>query len=128
MGFLKNMRMVRTAYKAADKGHGAQGLQAGGVGDIEAGAAYPQLAARLYESGVDAKGVVHSVRPTGETDISNNPWVEFDVSIKPADGEPYQTTIKQLLPPHRQQGPSEGKAISVKYDPDSPTTALIVDW
>ena len=53
---------------------------------------------------------------------------EFDVSIKPAEGEPFQTTISQSMLPAQLEGIAEGAAITVKYDPDSPMSALIYGW
>jgi hypothetical protein len=98
--------------------------QMGGAGQM----AYAQMAQKLYASGVDAQGVVHSIQPTGGTDIGGGQEVNFEVSIKPADGEPYQTTITQSMLPAQLEGIQEGSAITVKYDPDSPTTALIYSW
>jgi hypothetical protein len=54
--------------------------------------------------------------------------VDFDVSIRPANGEPYQTTISQSMLPAQLEGISEGAAITVKYDPDAPVMALIYGW
>jgi hypothetical protein len=50
------------------------------------------------------------------------------VSIKPSSGDPYQTTIKQSMLPAQMEGIAEGQSITVKYDPDSPTSALIYGW
>jgi hypothetical protein len=71
---------------------------------------------------------VHAIRQTGQTDVGGGQEVEFDVSIKPASGDPYQTTIKQSMLPAQMEGISEGQSITVKYDPDSPTSALIYGW
>ena len=90
--------------------------------------AYAQMAQKLHASGVEAPGVVHDIRQTGNTDIGGGQEVEFDVSIKPASGDPYQTTIKQSMLPAQMEGISEGQSITVKYDPDSPTSALIYGW
>jgi hypothetical protein len=98
------------------------------MGDMAAQAAYAQLAQKLAASGVEAPGVVHSIRPTGQTDISGGQQVDFDVSIRPADGDPFQTTISQSMLPAQLEGIAEGAAITVKYDPDSPASALIYGW
>jgi hypothetical protein len=101
----------------------------GGMGgDMQSQAAYAQMAQKLHQSGVEAPGVVHAMRPTGQTDMGGGQQVEFDVSIKPEGGEPYQTTIKQSMLPAQLEDFSEGKSITVKYDPDSPTSALIYGW
>ena len=105
---------------------GMQGIP--GMGDMGAQAAYAQLAQKLAASGVEAPGVIHSVKPSGQPDMSGGQNVDFDVSIRPADGDPYQTTITQSMLPAQLEGISEGAAITVKYDPDSPTSALIYGW
>ena len=127
MGLFKNMKDMQSQ---AQEAMGNQGGQAGmaGMGDMGAQAAYAQLAQKLHASGVEAPGVVHAIRPTGQTDVGGGQQVEFDVSIRPADGDPYQTTISQSMLPAQLEGIAEGAAITVKYDPDSPTSALIYGW
>lgn len=127
MGFFKDMRgMQQDAAAQAAAGQGM--MQQAMGGDMAGQAAYAQMAQKLHQMGVDASGVVHTIRPTGQTDIGGGQWTEFDVSIKRADGELYQTTIKQAMLPAQLEGISEGAAITVKYDPDSPTSALIYGW
>src|SRR5437870_2666849 len=78
----------------------APGVGAGMMGmggDMSAQVAYAQLAQKLHQSGVEAPGVVHAIRPTGQTDMGGGQQVEFDVSIRPDGGEPYQTTISQSM-------------------------------
>ena len=129
MGLFKNMKDMQAQAQEAmgQSGTGAMGGMSG-MGDMGAQAAYAQLAQKLQASGVDAPGVVHSIRPTGQTDIGGGQQVDFDVSIRPAAGDPYQTTISQSMLPAQLEGISEGAAITVKYDPDSPTSALIYGW
>ncbi|HEX8066520.1 MAG TPA: DUF3592 domain-containing protein [Thermoleophilaceae bacterium] len=114
----------------AGAGQGQSGMPAGMGGmDMGAQAAYAQMAQKLAQSGVEAPGVIHSIRPTGETDMGGGQRTEFDVSIRPADGgDPFQTTISQSMLPAQMEDLSEGKSITVKYDPDSPTSALIYGW
>jgi hypothetical protein len=112
----------------ANQGGTGGGMAGMGMGDMGAQAAYAQLAQKLHASGVEAPGVVHSIRPTGQTDVGGGQQVDFDVSIRPADGDPYQTTISQSMLPAQLEGISDGAAITVKYDPDSPTSALIYGW
>ena len=97
-------------------------------GDMTSQVAYAQLMQKLAQSGVEAPGVIHSIRPTGQTDLSGGQQVEFDVSIKPASGEPYQAQISQSMLPAQMEGLSEGQAITVKYDPDAPVMAIIHSW
>ena len=53
---------------------------------------------------------------------------DFEVTIRPESGEPYQTTIQQSMLPFQMEGISEGMAIVVKYDPDNPTAAIMHSW
>jgi len=107
-------------------GTGGMGEAMGG--DMAAQAAMAQKYQKLAQAGVEAQGVVHAIRATGQTDISGGQMHEFDVSIKPADGEAFQTTIEQSMLPAQMEGLSEGQAITVKYDPDAPASALIHSW
>ncbi len=134
MGLFKNMKDMQQQAQdamAGQQGTGQQGMAGMGAsagGDMAEQAAYAQLVNKLGQSGVEAPGVIHSIRPSGQTDISGGQKVEFDVSVKPDGGEPYQTTIKQSMLPAQMEGLSDGKSITVKYDPDSPTSALIYSW
>ena len=128
MGLFKGMKdMQQQAQQAMQQGQG-MGAQPGMGGDMAAQAAYAQTAQKLYASGIEAPGVVHSIRPTGQTDVGGGQQTEFDVSIRPEGGEPYQTTISQSMLPAQLEELSEGATITVRYDPDSPTTALIYGW
>ena len=127
MGLFKNMQDMQTQAQDAMANQGGMGGMAG-MGDMGAQAAYAQLAQKLAASGVEAPGVVHSIRPTGQSDIGGGQQVDFDVSIRPADGDPYQTTISQSMLPAQLEGIAEGAPITVKYDPDAPTSALIYGW
>ena len=96
--------------------------------DMTGQVAYAQLAQKLHQSGVEAPGVVHSIRPSGQTDMGGGQQVTFDVSIRPAAGEPFQTTINQSMLPAQLEEISEGQSITVKYDPEAPAMALIYGW
>jgi hypothetical protein len=132
LGLFKGMKdMQQQAQEAMQQGMGQQqgmGGQPGMGGDMAAQAAYAQTAQKLYASGVEAPAVVHSIRPTGQTDMGGGQQTEFEVSIRPDGGEPYQTTISQSMLPAQLEEISEGASITVRYDPDSPTTALIYGW
>ena len=129
MGFLNRMKDAQSQAQEAMAANPGMAQQAHGMGgDMTGQAAYAQMAQKLHQSGVEAPGVVHAIRQTGQTDIGGGQEVEFDVSIKPATGDPYQTTITQSMLPAQMEGISEGGSITVKYDPDSPTSALIYGW
>jgi hypothetical protein len=124
MGFMDKMKQAQQQAAA-----GMQ--QGGGMAGMGMGAdqvAYAQKAQKIYNQGIDAPAVIHAIRPTGQTDVGGGQMVDFDVSIRPASGEPYQTTISQSMLPAQLEGISEGAAITVKYDPDAPVMALIYGW
>jgi hypothetical protein len=112
--------MAGQAQNAAPPGMGGM--------DMNAQVVYAQRAQKLAQSGIEAPGVIHSIRPTGQTDMGGGQTTEFDVSIRPADGEPFQTMISQSMLPAQMEDLSEGKSITVKYDPDAPSSALIYGW
>ena len=128
MGLFKNIKDMQSQAQEAMAGNQGMTQQAMGGASMADQAAYAQLAQKLHQAGVEAPGVVHSIRPTGNSDMGGGQETEFDVSIKPADGEPYQTTIKQSMLPAQLAEISEGAQITVRYDPDSPTSALIYGW
>lgn len=128
MGLFKGMKDMQQQAQQAMAQQQGMGQQAGMGGDMAAQAAYAQTAQKLYASGVEAPAVVHSIRPTGQTDMGGGQQTEFEVSIRPSGGEPYQTTISQSMLPAQLEEITEGASITVRYDPDSPTTALIYGW
>jgi hypothetical protein len=104
----------------------AQQQAAGAVAG--AGATSGQLASRLGARGVEAPGVINTIRPTGETDMGGGQKQQVDVTIAPSGGPPYETTITQAFLPAQLDGLGPGGAIRVKYDPDNPASALIYGW
>ena len=129
MGFMDKIRGAQEQAMGGAAGAPASSMPPGMQGtDMASQAAQAQMYQKLAQSGVEAPGVIHSIRPSGQTDISGGQQVEFDVSIKPAQGEAFQTTISQSMLPAQMEDLSEGKSITVKYDPDSPTSALLHSW
>src|SRR3954451_18317855 len=125
MGLFDKMKDAQAQASSAMQGANVQmGASGGGAGQM----AYAQLAQKLAQSGVEAPGVVHSITSTGNTDFGGGQETAFEVSIKPSEGEPFQTTITQSMLPAQLEGIQEGSAITVKYDPDSPASALIYGW
>ena len=127
MGLFKGMKDMQEQAKQAAGNAGGMDAAMGG-GDMAGQAAYAQTAQKLAASGIEAPGVIHAITPSGNTEFGGGQQVAFDVTVKPAEGEPYQTTINQSMLPAQMEGISEGQAITVKYDPDSPTSALIYGW
>ena len=102
MGLFGKMKDMQSQAQEAMAGQGGAQAQGGtqgmgGMGDMGAQAAHAQQMQKLAASGVEAPGVIHAIRPTGQTDISGGQNVDFDVSIRPAEGDPYQTTITQSM-------------------------------
>jgi hypothetical protein len=144
MGFFKKAREAQEQAQQAMANVGGMGGMpgAGGMGgtggmggmpgmggmDMGAQAAEAQKMQKLATAGVEAPGVIHAIRPSGQTEISGGQRVDFDVSIRPDGGEPYQTTITQSMLPAQLEGLSEGQSITVRYDPDAPASALIYSW
>ncbi len=124
----KEMQAQAAGAMGASQGSGGMAGMAGMGGDMSGQAAYAQMAQKLHASGVEAPGVIHAIRPSGKKEFGGGEKVEFDVSIRPATGDPYQTTISQSMLPAQMEGLAEGKPITVKYDPDAPQMALIYGW
>jgi hypothetical protein len=104
------------------------GMPSMGQMNMGAQAGEAQKMQKIANAGVEAPGVIHAIRPSGQTEFGGGQKVDFDVSIRPATGDPYQTTITQSMLPAQLEGISEGQAITVKYDPDAPAVALIYGW
>ncbi len=134
MGLFDRVKDAKQQAQDAMAAAGAQQQQATGMSqpgmptDMAAQAAYAQKAQKLHAKGVEAPGTIHAIRPTGQTDMSGGQDTDFDVTITPAGGQPYQTTIRQAMLPAQMEGLAEGKQVTVKYDPDDPSQALIYGW
>jgi DNA-binding LytR/AlgR family response regulator len=116
----------------------AAGVPAGGFGgadmpgtggqDMAATAAYSAKVNKLAQSGVEAPGVIHTVTATGTPDVSGATMHAIAVTFRPEGAEPIETTIEQSLLPFQLEGLSEGLPCTVKYDPDSPSAAVLQSW
>jgi len=125
---MANAAAMQQAAGAAAPAGGMAGMPGMGGQDMAKMAAYSQKVNRLGQVGVEAPGVIHAFRAVGTPDVSGATWHEFDVSIRPAGADPYQTTIEQSMLPFQMEGISEGQAITVKYDPDAQAEAIISSW
>jgi hypothetical protein len=128
MGLFDKMKDAQQQAQDAMQQAGGGGGMAGVGGDMTAQVEYSQRAQKLYAQGVEAPGVVNAIRPSGQTDVGGGQWTEFDVTITPGGGQPYQVTITQSMLPAQLEGIAQGAAITVKYDPDDPSKALIYGW
>src|SRR5689334_6690303 len=91
------------------------------------GAGYAQLAQKLNQVGVEAPGVISAVRPGGEQ-FGGGQECQVDVTITPAGGQAYQTTITQSIQKEQVPNLQPGGAVKVKYDPENPSAALLYGW
>ncbi len=129
MGLFDRMKGAQAQAQEAMANAGGMGGMSGMAGmDMGAQAGEAQKMQKLAQAGVEAPGVIHSITPSGKTEFGGGQKVDFAVSIRPADGDAYQTTITQSMLPAQLEGLSEGQAITVKYDPDAPAMALIYGW
>jgi hypothetical protein len=135
MGLFKDAK--QRAQDAMSMGAGAQmppGMpeMPGGMPDMAnmsmPDPAYVAKVNKIGQSGVEAPGEIKAIRPMGGPDMSGAIQHEFDVTVRPAGGAAYDTTIQQSMLPMQMEGLSEGKAVTVKYDPDQPTDALLTSW
>jgi hypothetical protein len=132
MGLFSKAKDAQKQAREAMTGVQGTGMSAGmpGMGgqDMAAMAAQAQMYNKLATAGVEAPGVINGMRPTGAPDLSGGTPHAFDVTITPAGGAPYATTIQQVMLPAQMEGLSDGQAVTVKYDPDNPMAALLHSW
>lgn len=98
-----------------------------GAGNVDEKLRYRELAQKLSASGVEAPGVITTITP-GEQEFGGSVSAVFEVTIAPADGDPFPATIKQSMLQAAIDDLSTGDAITVRYDPAQPTAALIYSW
>ena len=114
--------------QAGAMGQGGASMQTMMGGDMATQAAQAQMYQKLATSGVEAPGTIDAIRATGGPDFSGATPHEFDVTITPAGGASYQTTIRQGMLPVQMEGISQGMAFTAKYDPDQPASASLYSW
>lgn len=122
-------RAMTNTGGAGQAGQGTAGAPAGmpsgfQIPNMDEALKYRELAQKLSASGVEAPAVITAVR-RGEADLGGGIKAEVDVTIKPTDKAAYDTTIKQSIMPAWLDTLSAGSTVSIKYDPDSPTSALM---
>jgi hypothetical protein len=130
MGLFSKMKDVQQqAAGAMQNAGGAAGMMKNmGGGNMGDAIKYRELGQKLKASGVEAPGTIVALRDTGERDMGGGQKTEVDAKITPAGGTAYVTTVKQSFLPAQLEGLSVGHAITVKYDPDDPSAALIYGW
>jgi hypothetical protein len=95
-----------------------------------ASAADAAKAQRLMQAsnGVDAPGVIRAVRQTGGSDLGGGREMAIDVTIEPAGQAPIETQVVQHILPAHIGRLVAGGAVTVRYDPNDPSAAILVDW
>jgi hypothetical protein len=115
MGFLDKMKdAANQATKATGMGTGM------GIGDQ---AAYRNQAIRLNQAGVNHPATVKTMAETGNSDAGSKE-VQFEVEVRPADAGPYAASFRQFMVEGSLTGVAEGSEITVRVDPDDPSSML----
>ena len=83
---------------------------------------------KIGQQGVEAPGVLHGIRPSGEKDFSGSEKIDVRRHRHPRRRPPYEATIEQYMLPAQLEGIQDGAAVTVKYDPDDPSQALMYGW
>jgi hypothetical protein len=115
MGFMDKMKKAAESAQAATSkvGVGASGDQI----------ALANKAKRLNDHGVDAPAHIDSMTSTGNTDAPGGTEHIITLTVRPANGEPYQATTNQYIYPSNPF--SEGQDVTVKVDPEDSSQVLI---
>lgn len=135
------MGLFKKAKEAAQGAAGAQGAATGGGGlsgmmggmGSMANMQMPDpvhvaLVNRIGKTGVEAPATITAMRAVGSPDMSGATLHEFDVDVTASGLDAYKTTIKQSMLPMQMSGLAEGKAVTIKYDPQDPSQALLTSW
>jgi DNA-binding LytR/AlgR family response regulator len=96
--------------------------------DMAAMAAYSAKVNKIAQTGVEAPGVIHSITATGTPDVSGATMHAVAVTYRPDGADPIEATVEQSFLPFQLEGLSEGKACTVKFDPDNPSAAVLQSW
>jgi hypothetical protein len=79
---------------------------------------------KLNKVGVLTPAVVDSMQETG-TQLGGGHQIDFDLTVQPESGAPYQVHVSQSLHDATLQGIEQGGKINVKVDPDDPQSVLV---
>jgi hypothetical protein len=96
--------------------------------DMAAMAAYSAKVNKIAQSGVEAPGVIHSITATGTPDVSGATMHAIAVTYRPEGADPIEATVEQSLLPFQLEGLADGKTVTVKFDPDNPSAAILSSW
>jgi hypothetical protein len=116
MGFMDRMK------DAANQASKPLGMGTGmGVGDQ---AAYRDRAIKLNQSGVEHPATVKTLTETGNSDVGGGKEIQFEIEVRPADANPYAATFTQFMVQSVMDSVSEGSQITVRVDPDDPSSMM----
>jgi hypothetical protein len=133
MGLFKNAREA-AANAANAAGAAAGGAMPGGMQMPDMAnmqmpdPAYVAMVNKIGQKGVEAPADLKAIRAVGSPDMSGGTLHEFDVTVKASGLDPYDTTIKQSMLPQQMTNLTAPKSVTVKYDPDNPSAALLSSW
>jgi hypothetical protein len=114
MGFMD--RLKGAAQQAA--GTATQAANPGGM------ASQRDKIMRINKVGVETRATVDSMQETG-TQLGGGHKMEFDLTVHPDGGEDYAAHVSQALHDATLQGIAEGGIVTVKVDPEDPSSMLV---
>jgi len=94
-----------------------------GVGASAEQMALANRAQKLMKVGIDTPGHIDSMTTTGNTDTPGGTEYNIALTISPAGGTAYQTTINQYIYPSNPF--VEGEDVKIKVDPDDANVAML---
>lgn len=97
-------------------------------GDMDEQIRYRDKAQKLKNAGIEAPAVIDTIAPGEAAPMSGSIDTVFAITINPPDGDAYATTVKQAMLPSALEEMSTGNAITVRFDPDDRSSALIYGW
>jgi hypothetical protein len=115
MGFMDKVKQAAESAQAQTSkiGVGASGDQ------IE----LANRAQKLMKEGVDTPAHIDKMAPTGNTDKPGGTEHLITLTVKPADGDPYEVTTNQYIYPSAPF--NEGDDVTVTVDPADRNTVMI---
>jgi hypothetical protein len=130
MGLFSEAKDMQKQAQEAMGGAGGGMAGMGGMGgmDMAAMAAESQKINKIGQTGIEAPAVIKGIRAAGAPELGGGTKHHIDVTIVPDGGNPYDATIEQSMLPAQMETLSEGAAVTVKYDPDNPSAALLTSW
>jgi hypothetical protein len=121
MGLFDKIKGAQEQAAEAMKGMGGSVGQMSNPGGV---AAERDKIMKIGKTGIETPATIDSMAATGATQGLGDPEYEFQITVNPVGGEPYQVTTRQYLAKQTVDGYKPGPA-TVKVDPDDPQSVLI---